>query len=182
MGITSGHFLLTNSKKQTCSTASRNRIIPQFKDCIDNFLCFLSAKLSKIDASEARFSAKFSVLHTHSGDSVNNTLCLGTAWAFASSQDIIFFSFSGLYDTSQPQQFKKIYWKWFIKVDSGEKLGFQVTLMLTVFIYIEYLQSNIPVFDVIGKTPNLLQFYVTLILLMTLSLLGKVVPESGNFV
>lgn len=60
-----------------------------------------------------------------------------------------------------------------LSVESGEKLGFQVTLMLTVVIYIDYLQNNIPVFDSIGQTPNLLVYFVVLILLMTLALLGK---------
>merc|ERR1739838_1230648 len=58
-----------------------------------------------------------------------------------------------------------------LPVESSEKLGFQVTLLLTVVIYIDYLQNNIPVFDSLGKTPNLLIFFVTMILLMTLSLL-----------
>merc|ERR1739838_279032 len=58
-----------------------------------------------------------------------------------------------------------------LPVESGEKLGFQVTLLLTVVIYIDYLQNNIPVFDSVGKTPNLLLFFVVMILLMTLSLL-----------
>ena len=58
-------------------------------------------------------------------------------------------------------------------VESGEKLGFQVTLLLTVVIYIDYLQNNIPVFDSFSQTPNLLIYFVVLILLMTFSLLGK---------
>ena len=58
-------------------------------------------------------------------------------------------------------------------VDCGEKLGFQVTLLLTVVIYIDYLQNNIPVFDHISQTPNLLLFFVVIILLETLALLGK---------
>ena len=64
-------------------------------------------------------------------------------------------------------------------VDSGEKLGFQVTLLLTVVIYIDYLQNNIPVFDSIGQTPNLLIYFVVLILLMTLALLGKFYSKSS---
>ena len=31
--------------------------------------------------------------------------------------------------------------------DSGEKMGFQITLLLTVVIYVEYLQDSIPVFE-----------------------------------
>ena len=59
-------------------------------------------------------------------------------------------------------------------VESGGKLGFSMTLLLTVFIYIDYLQNNIPVFDSIGKTPNLLTYFVAVILLVTLALLGKI--------
>ena len=54
------------------------------------------------------------------------------------------------------------------------KLGFSMTLLLTVFIYIDYLQNNIPVFDSIGKTPNLLTYFVAVILLVTLALLGEI--------
>ena len=37
----------------------------------------------------------------------------------------------------------------------------------------DYLQNNIPVFDTLGQTPNLLIYFVTMILLMTVSLLGE---------
>ena len=60
-----------------------------------------------------------------------------------------------------------------LPVDSGEKMGLQITLMLTVIIYIEYLQVNIPVFDDIGRTPYLLQFFVVVICLMSIALISK---------
>ena len=59
------------------------------------------------------------------------------------------------------------------QAESGEKIGFQITLLLTVVIYIEYLQNNLPVFDSLGQTPKLLIFFVTMIVLLTLSLLGE---------
>ena len=55
-----------------------------------------------------------------------------------------------------------------------------MTLLLTVFIYIDYLQNNIPVFDSIGKTPNLLTYFVAVILLVTLALLGKDLHQTKN--
>ena len=55
-------------------------------------------------------------------------------------------------------------------VDSGETMGFQITLLLTVVVYVEYLQNNIPTFSSIEETPALLQFFVILIILLTLAL------------
>ena len=36
---------------------------------------------------------------------------------------------------------------WPLLVASGETIGFQITLLLTVVVYIEYLQSSIPEFS-----------------------------------
>ena len=60
-----------------------------------------------------------------------------------------------------------------LPVDSGEKMGFQVTLLLTVVIYIEYLQSNIPVFGTMADAPYLLQFFVIMIMITATSILGN---------
>ena len=49
-------------------------------------------------------------------------------------------------------------------------MGFQITLLLTVVVYVEYLQNNIPTFSTIEETPALLQFFVILIILLTLAL------------
>ena len=49
-------------------------------------------------------------------------------------------------------------------------MGFQITLLLTVVVYVEYLQNNIPTFSSIEETPALLRFFVILILLLTIAL------------
>ena len=41
-----------------------------------------------------------------------------------------------------------------IVVDSGEKMGFQITVLLAMMIYIEILQEMIPVFDIIDNSPK----------------------------
>ena len=58
-------------------------------------------------------------------------------------------------------------------IDSGEKMGFQVTLLLTVVIYVEYLQDNIPVFSTMADAPYLLQFFVIIIMISATSILGS---------
>ena len=50
-------------------------------------------------------------------------------------------------------------------------MGFQVTLLLTVVVYVEFLQDNIPPFSTIEDTPDLLKFFVVLIILLALSLI-----------
>ena len=57
-------------------------------------------------------------------------------------------------------------------MNSGEKLGFMITLMLTSVIYVEYMQISIPVFDTIGETPFLLRLFLATVILLALSLLG----------
>ena len=52
-------------------------------------------------------------------------------------------------------------------------MGFQITLLLTVVMYVEYLQDKIPVSDSWEKAPYLLQFFVVMILVIAASLIGK---------
>ena len=52
-------------------------------------------------------------------------------------------------------------------------MGFQITLLLTVVIYVEYLQDKIPVSYSWEKAPYLLQFFVVMILVIAASLIGK---------
>ena len=61
-----------------------------------------------------------------------------------------------------------------LPVESGEKMGFQVTLLLTVVIYVEYLQNNIPVFDTLEDSPYLLRFFVVMIFLIATSIVGRI--------
>ena len=46
-----------------------------------------------------------------------------------------------------------------------------ITLLLTVVIYVEYIESSIPVFDTVSGTPYLLQMFLVSILLLTFELL-----------
>ena len=48
----------------------------------------------------------------------------------------------------------RIILKTILKVDSGEKMGFQITVLLAMMIYIEILQEMIPVFDIIDNSPK----------------------------
>lgn len=59
-----------------------------------------------------------------------------------------------------------------LPVDAGEKIGYQITLLLTMVIYIEYLQERVPVFDSVEQTPHLLTYFIFMIIIICLSLLG----------
>ena len=58
-------------------------------------------------------------------------------------------------------------------MDAGEKVGYQITLLLTMVIYIEYLQAQVPVFDSLEQTPHLLTYFIFMIIVICLALLGK---------
>ena len=58
-------------------------------------------------------------------------------------------------------------------IDAGEKIGYQITLLLTMVIYVEYLQTRVPVFDSLSQTPHLLTYFVVIIILLCLELLSK---------
>ena len=68
----------------------------------------------------------------------------------------------------------KFFNSWLFSVASGETIGFQITLLLTVVVYIEYLQSSIPEFSNLDQTPCLLSYFVILIILLTIAILGKI--------
>ena len=42
----------------------------------------------------------------------------------------------------------------YISVDAGEKMGLQITVLLADVIYVETLQSTVPVFDSLGSGDN----------------------------
>ena len=50
-------------------------------------------------------------------------------------------------------------------------MGLQITVLLTMVIYVEILQSNIPVFDTYGNTPLILIYYIVTIMMICFSLL-----------
>ena len=59
----------------------------------------------------------------------------------------------------------------YILVDSGEKIGLQITVLLADVIYIEMLQNTVPIFDTYGNTPLLMTFFIVSISLLCLCLL-----------
>ena len=77
-----------------------------------------------------------------------------------------------------------------LPADSGEKMGLQITVMLTVVIYIDVIQNSIPVYDTVSNSPLLLTNFIISTCLLTLCLivsthtlfLEHVKPfEYGNF-
>ena len=50
-------------------------------------------------------------------------------------------------------------------------MGFQMGLLLTIFIYVQILQSKVPVFDKITSSPKLLNFFIVVIVSLSVSLL-----------
>ena len=51
-----------------------------------------------------------------------------------------------------------------ILVDAGEKMGLQITVLLSDIIYVDILQSTVPVFDSFGNSPLILRVALKLIL------------------
>ena len=58
-----------------------------------------------------------------------------------------------------------------ILVDAGEKMGLQITVLLADVIYVDILQSTVPIFDSLGNTPLILMFFVVSITLLCICLL-----------
>jgi len=58
-----------------------------------------------------------------------------------------------------------------ILADAGEKMGLQITILLTMVIYIDLLQDNMPVFDAYGNSPLLLNYFIVTIVANCLCLL-----------
>ena len=56
-------------------------------------------------------------------------------------------------------------------VESGEKIGIQITILLADIIYVEILQSTVPIFDTYRNTPYVLTFFVMSITLLCIGLL-----------
>ena len=59
----------------------------------------------------------------------------------------------------------------FFLVDAGEKMGLQITVLLADVIYVDILQSTVPVFDSYGNTPLILNFFIVSIILLCICLL-----------
>ena len=58
-----------------------------------------------------------------------------------------------------------------LPVEAGEKMGLQITVLLTMVIYVEVLQNNIPVFDSYGNTPLMLTYFIVTIIVICVCLL-----------
>ena len=56
-------------------------------------------------------------------------------------------------------------------VESGEKIGIQITILLADIIYVAILQSTVPIFDTYRNTPYVLTFFVMSITLLCIGLL-----------
>jgi len=56
-------------------------------------------------------------------------------------------------------------------VDAGEKMGLQITVLLADVIYVDILQSTVPIFDSLGNTPLILMFFAVSITLLCICLL-----------
>ena len=65
-------------------------------------------------------------------------------------------------------------------IEAGEKIGYQITLLLTMVIYVEYLQTRVPVFDSLSQTPHLLTYFVVIIILLCIELLSKSFFKSSK--
>ena len=58
-----------------------------------------------------------------------------------------------------------------VLADAGEKMGLQITILLADIIYVDILQSTVPVFDSYGNTPLILNFFIVSIILNCICLL-----------
>ena len=58
-----------------------------------------------------------------------------------------------------------------LPVDAGEKMGLQITVLLTMVIYVDILQSTVPVFDGFGQAPLLLDYFIVTIIMLCVCLL-----------
>ena len=65
--------------------------------------------------------------------------------------------------------------------DSGEKMGMQITTLLTLVVFMQILQSSVPVWDTMANTPNIIIFFTVSIGIVTASLiLTRYIKTSLN--
>ena len=50
-------------------------------------------------------------------------------------------------------------------------MGLQITVLLSMVIYVDFLQATVPVFDAFGSSPNVLNFFIVAILMLCVCLL-----------
>ena len=75
------------------------------------------------------------------------------------------------YQVETTSLIQELYLNFDILVDAGEKMGLQITVLLADVIYVDILQSTVPIFDSLGNTPLILMFFVVSITLLCICLL-----------
>ena len=58
-------------------------------------------------------------------------------------------------------------------VASGEKLGFQITLLLSSYIYFDVFQDMLPPFEKTAQTPAALIFFIIVIIIQFFTIIGS---------
>ena len=60
-----------------------------------------------------------------------------------------------------------------LPIDSGEKMGYQVTLFLTLVVYLELVSQSVPIPEDTTSVPKLVIFFIIIIFLLCLCILCK---------
>ena len=47
-----------------------------------------------------------------------------------------------------------------LPVESGEKMGYTITIFLTLVVYMEYISTQIPPWDTFSETPRIVRFFM----------------------
>ena len=59
-----------------------------------------------------------------------------------------------------------------ILVESGEKMGYQITLFLTLIVYLELVRYSVPIPKDLSDAPKLATFFVIIIILLGFTIMG----------
>ena len=62
--------------------------------------------------------------------------------------------------------------------DSEQAMSFQITLLLTSFVYLDVINQQIPVFQNFDNTPMILIFFVTVLVIQVALIVGVVLNEA----
>ena len=63
-------------------------------------------------------------------------------------------------------------------LDSEQAMSFQITLLLTSFVYLDVINQQIPVFQNFDNTPMILIFFVTVLVIQVALIVGVVLNEA----
>ena len=61
-----------------------------------------------------------------------------------------------------------------LPADSGEKMGLQITLLLTLVVFIQLLQDEVPVWQLYRNTPKILVYFVVVMVVMSFTIIISV--------